>query len=784
MKKPFMIFLTAFAASFALCAASSSTTFNVRDFGAKGDGKTDDTAAVQRALNKLNEERVKQKMILGNMGGLPCGVWHGPCGELYFPRGIYRITSTLVGEAGLKITGEDGSILDASGLKAPTLYLHKAFNVTVENMTFHGGETQILFWTANQDSAAIVIRASTFRASTGHAVVSASYADADTSDPAKWNRIRPVAPYEISWSNGMPKLKKRNPARTWANSTRMVIRNCRFENCAGIYRGHGDAQIFADCTAYADKMSSESLIDASGSLFLRNLKAEIPVGVRPWIAFRNGRIMARNLTFLSRNGNGAPLAVCKKSYPRADARYGEYVNMVFEDCTVSASNGRDDALLMIADCPPSQMTFRRCREARGRNVRAVRFRKRVIPEKTLILPRPAVENAMGFVFEDNHESIDETLPREVELFLRKPAPSSVRISDPVLPGPEGRSVFLAETVAALKEILQKCADVEKPLIMLAGKKFILHDALVLPPSAMLIGCGTPVLIQKKANAPVFRAEGGLNLVISGITASGGLRTGEFRGTGNIFLDNCMFYDNRGILADSPDAAHPLRLTIRDSTLSTIRGIINNGGIAELHDSWCSPRPVLNDAGFFVNNGTLILRNMIGIPILLHGTPGFEKWKYGNNLCWTENSGTLLSRDCRYGGEGGGIPAVRNHRGTLFLEGAYAYFFHPSSSGSLIENESSAAEILVRDLSSYPGMGKKKMLLKGIRPARLEVSNVLYGEWGINENSSCFSPRRPRFNCGTQKKATFPHFFGNIALEELSLKKSCIQTTTPKKESNS
>ena len=207
MKKPFMIFLTAFAASFALCAASSSTTFNVRDFGAKGDGKTDDTAAVQRALNKLDEERVKQKMILGNMGGLPCGVWHGPCGELYFPKGIYRITSTLVGESGLKITGEDGSILDASGLKAPTLYLHKAFNVTVENMTFHGGETQILFWTANQDSAAIVIRASTFRASTGHAVVSVSYADADTSDPAKWNRIRPVAPYEITWNNGMPKLK-------------------------------------------------------------------------------------------------------------------------------------------------------------------------------------------------------------------------------------------------------------------------------------------------------------------------------------------------------------------------------------------------------------------------------------------------------------------------------------------------------------------------------------------------------------------------------------------------
>jgi polygalacturonase len=45
---------------------------NVRDYGAKGDGSTDDTEAVQRAFSDLR---------VGD--------------TLYFPAGTYLITSTL-----------------------------------------------------------------------------------------------------------------------------------------------------------------------------------------------------------------------------------------------------------------------------------------------------------------------------------------------------------------------------------------------------------------------------------------------------------------------------------------------------------------------------------------------------------------------------------------------------------------------------------------------------------------------------------------------------------------
>ena len=59
---------------------SAYTTYNVKDsaFGAVGDGVTDDTAAIQAALNALPNNTDGQR------GGV-----------IYFPEGVYRLTSTL-----------------------------------------------------------------------------------------------------------------------------------------------------------------------------------------------------------------------------------------------------------------------------------------------------------------------------------------------------------------------------------------------------------------------------------------------------------------------------------------------------------------------------------------------------------------------------------------------------------------------------------------------------------------------------------------------------------------
>jgi polygalacturonase len=55
-----------------------------RDFGAKGDGVTDDTAALQNAIDASSQRGGGQSTKL-----------------LYLPNGIYRLTSILVVRAGV-----------------------------------------------------------------------------------------------------------------------------------------------------------------------------------------------------------------------------------------------------------------------------------------------------------------------------------------------------------------------------------------------------------------------------------------------------------------------------------------------------------------------------------------------------------------------------------------------------------------------------------------------------------------------------------------------------------
>jgi hypothetical protein len=65
-------------------AAKLKQVVSVKDFGAKGDGVTDDTAAIQTAINALNPYVYGSSMNYAQGGG-----------TLYFPSGNYFVTSTI-----------------------------------------------------------------------------------------------------------------------------------------------------------------------------------------------------------------------------------------------------------------------------------------------------------------------------------------------------------------------------------------------------------------------------------------------------------------------------------------------------------------------------------------------------------------------------------------------------------------------------------------------------------------------------------------------------------------
>ena len=77
---------------------STAEMVSIKDFGAKGDGIADDTAAIQSAINSL-------PLNTANTGIMtPDGFANG--GEIFIPRGRYKITSTLTLRRGIKLRGE------------------------------------------------------------------------------------------------------------------------------------------------------------------------------------------------------------------------------------------------------------------------------------------------------------------------------------------------------------------------------------------------------------------------------------------------------------------------------------------------------------------------------------------------------------------------------------------------------------------------------------------------------------------------------------------------------
>ena len=113
-------------------SAKLSESVSVKDFGAKGDGVTDDTVAIQNALNAI-----------GVIGGI-----------LYINSGIYKITSTLnlLGVSNVTICGSGigASIIDGSGVTGNILNLGYSSsppitatlnNIAIEQLSIKGSGT-------------------------------------------------------------------------------------------------------------------------------------------------------------------------------------------------------------------------------------------------------------------------------------------------------------------------------------------------------------------------------------------------------------------------------------------------------------------------------------------------------------------------------------------------------------------------------------------------------------------------------------------------------------------
>ncbi|HEV2601905.1 MAG TPA: glycosyl hydrolase family 28-related protein, partial [Candidatus Babeliales bacterium] len=100
------------------------TTFNVKNYGAKGDGTTDDINSINKAIADL----------VAAKGG-----------TLYFPQGIYRISSTVEIDylSNFKVIGTSATLKQVDGpytnyYTISNMYLRSDSNFTIQGLTFDG----------------------------------------------------------------------------------------------------------------------------------------------------------------------------------------------------------------------------------------------------------------------------------------------------------------------------------------------------------------------------------------------------------------------------------------------------------------------------------------------------------------------------------------------------------------------------------------------------------------------------------------------------------------------
>jgi hypothetical protein len=102
---------------FPASSPAGSTSFDVRAFGARGDGSSDDSRAIQKAINALRSH----------------------AGTVYFPPGDYKIMSGLaISGSGVKFVSSGGQGTIIRGASNFTMLTITGSNVTVQGLTLDG----------------------------------------------------------------------------------------------------------------------------------------------------------------------------------------------------------------------------------------------------------------------------------------------------------------------------------------------------------------------------------------------------------------------------------------------------------------------------------------------------------------------------------------------------------------------------------------------------------------------------------------------------------------------
>lgn len=290
------------------CAAESTVAplpvtgkvVNVRDYGAKGDGVSDDTAALQAAF------KAAWQTYDPHLGS----------NEVLFPPGVYSISDTLQ-ITGAAIRGQGYATIWQKTADKDIFYHPFAWRLLIEGFTFKGGKNQVSLGNPNIDTGFLQVRDCRFYDAGGFAI----------------------------------------EFRRGSNSTQTFVEKCIFYNCYQVLFHDTDEGVLRDSwiTSYIStpqKTAEKAVIETwHGRLLIENV-CGVPIvsaGDQRWIDFHGGQLICRNVRFGGEGGGFTAVVAWAKRSPSVTAH-----SITLDSCTVSAlGNNKRAAAISLEEIPNS-----------------------------------------------------------------------------------------------------------------------------------------------------------------------------------------------------------------------------------------------------------------------------------------------------------------------------------------------------------------------------------------------------------------------------------------------
>ena len=652
---------------------------NVRDFGAIGDGKHDDTAAFQKAFEAAF---VKYTLDSSPKSGQ----------EVLVPAGTYRLTRTLVFRNALVLRGEGKAVLVYDAPKGTVIYgAGRAGRFS--GITFRGGDHQLQFWTDNMDASCFDIINCRFENSGKAAIESNSFADRGVKVKGKKKPATiKYPPWNIRKNGDFYDLTPHDLSKytRFYNSTKLNVEDCSFDNCLQAVDCAADGVTVRRCkiitsrnTDAVFKFGTRVLLYDLDILVKKNDKLSQTVMELP-----GGTIQMTDSQVRTDNGKDVFLLRHTRKAP------GNYLgdSFIFQRIKTMSCKGIIDSV----NGTIPQILFVQNLTGLGKNKTKIFHFSTPFSEKSQAVSTPGsysyqkrftAKQSFAFSFKDN-TNFDTELPVALKQYVRPfqtDLPGRIQFPDrPVFKGKVlnakdfGIGIKPAATDGVrLKKLFAAARKAPGCTVILPGRDFLVRESIVLPPDIHVFGAGNTHFIAKKHDTVIFSVKNPKKVMLSNLLFSKGKHalevTGDAANKGLVIMRKCNGYD----LTEAAVSAYlggkkilkdPRTRFFFDGGLWITRLIYEGNTDAVIDNQWIEnklhnhriKKRIPDSSVVFINYGRLDLIDMLGVPLALRkgARSGIApKGTLPGDHRWADNYGCMICRHNRFGGEFGGMATI-------------------------------------------------------------------------------------------------------------------------------